>query len=324
LDGPIGVRVTGCTIDGYSGGDTIESGGVKVDTAIGCVVENTTITNCSIPSATPNQFNNAPITIIKSLDTEIKNCRVESPLHGWSGIHEDVDCVNTRLENNFFGYGSGSVITITTATDIPRYAPVSSQSIGQSLPQSTIYSPLARFAVAPGTFTIETFNGTAMTTQTVSFTGVTNTSFTGCTGGTGQMISGALPDISLLGTNVQEFDTTYATADGYQTLKKVGPQFRSRRKVTSSTSLALTDAVVGVDSSAGAVTLTLPTPSTAAAYGSSWTLRIQDEGNAAATHNITIARAGTEKINGAAADYVISTNSKGVNVYSDGTDWFIS
>jgi len=99
-----------------------------------------------------------------------------------------------------------------------------------------------------------------------------------------------------------------------------------RRKVTANTSVAADDQIVGVDSSGGAVTVTLPDPATFGRVGAyqsgSQILTVKDEGFAAATHTITVARHATEKIDNAAADKTIVSNGGSLRLYTDGTNWF--
>jgi hypothetical protein len=58
--------------------------------------------------------------------------------------------------------------------------------------------------------------------------------------------------------------------------------------------------------------------------GAALTFTVQDEKGAAAIHRISISPFGTEKINGVAAPYSLSTNWQRVMIYTDGTDWFVS
>lgn len=71
-----------------------------------------------------------------------------------------------------------------------------------------------------------------------------------------------------------------------------------------------------VDTSAGR-TLTLPTPAL-----NMW-ITVKDKTGSAQTNNITIARAGSEKIETVAADYVISTDLQSLTFVSDSVDWWV-
>jgi hypothetical protein len=75
--------------------------------------------------------------------------------------------------------------------------------------------------------------------------------------------------------------------------------------------------VILVDTTS-ARSITLPSPAAAGR-----TLIIKDKSGTAATHNITIIRNGSEKIEGTAASYVMNTNFKNIKLISDGADWWI-
>lgn len=337
-NGCINVKYTGNFIDGYNGGDTVNSIGIQVNNCNNVTLEGNTVLNCSLQSASPNPSGSPPIQVVNSVNTIVRNNHIAAPEHGWSAFHESSNCTGTVLEGNTFGLGSGSTITVTSSTDNPRFGAISSASAGLTLPQATIFSPMAgQMQNQAGTLTIVTLVGGVPTTQNVTYTGTTATSFTGCTGGTGTMYLGAEPDITLAGTGSRAWNNIVATGDGSTSIiwskdpVNEASSFRGYRSVSGTGKTATTaDAIIGVDTTTLACDITLPNPATAItslsspSVSTSWTLRVQDESNNAATHNITIKRFGTEKINGVAADYVISTNSKGVTVYTNGTNWFIS
>lgn len=68
----------------------------------------------------------------------------------------------------------------------------------------------------------------------------------------------------------------------------------------------------------GAITVTLPTPTDGR------NLVIKDISGAANTNNVTIARHASEKIEGLAASFIFQTNWGVLNIYSDGTDWYLN
>lgn len=74
--------------------------------------------------------------------------------------------------------------------------------------------------------------------------------------------------------------------------------------------------VIWADSTSGAFTLTLPAPT------ANFVISIKDISGLAVTNPITIARNGSELIDGAAANDVISTAYYAVSYISDGTNWF--
>lgn len=77
------------------------------------------------------------------------------------------------------------------------------------------------------------------------------------------------------------------------------------------------DFIVGVDTTGGAVTITLGSAAVAAGK----VVIINDEGGNAGINNITIATEGSETIDGSATT-TISTDNATVRLYSDGTNWF--
>lgn len=91
---------------------------------------------------------------------------------------------------------------------------------------------------------------------------------------------------------------------------------RTNRVVAASATLS-NKRIHLADSTGGAITLTLPAPST------DLYIPIKDAGGDAAANNITIARAGAELIDGVAADYDLVANYEAVTVVSDGTNYFL-
>ena len=72
-----------------------------------------------------------------------------------------------------------------------------------------------------------------------------------------------------------------------------------------------------VDVSGGAVQVTLPTP------GVNVFVRIKDSTGSANTNNITVARNGSENIDGTAASYTMDSDLESKVFVSDGTNWFV-
>jgi hypothetical protein len=79
---------------------------------------------------------------------------------------------------------------------------------------------------------------------------------------------------------------------------------------------AANNTIILVDSSA-ARTINLPAPTANAS------ITIKDVGGLAGTNNITIARNGSEQIEGLASNYLIQTDWSSLRLVSDGTNWFI-
>ncbi len=82
--------------------------------------------------------------------------------------------------------------------------------------------------------------------------------------------------------------------------------------------LLAADEIVQVDSSTGVVSLQLPAVAGKRAF------MIKDVGGAAATSNITLVRASTEKIENVAASKTLTIGYGSWLVWSDGTNWWIS
>ena len=72
-----------------------------------------------------------------------------------------------------------------------------------------------------------------------------------------------------------------------------------------------------IDCNGGVVQLTLPTPA------SGTYVVVKDETGSSNTNNITIARNGSESIEGVAANYVVDSDFAYMTFLSDGTDWVI-
>lgn len=85
--------------------------------------------------------------------------------------------------------------------------------------------------------------------------------------------------------------------------------------ITTNTTLACNS--YNFVSTASARSETLPTPVPGCR------IQIKDKTCTANTNNITIVRAGSEKIETIAASYIISANCEAIFLVSDGTDWFI-
>lgn len=104
--------------------------------------------------------------------------------------------------------------------------------------------------------------------------------------------------------------------DGGNLYTQKGRRAGVRTLTTSPTTLAATDEVVLVDTSAVTHTITLP------AVAAGRRITIKDSGNNAATRNITVNRGGTSLIDGATSQ-TINTNYGRLDLVSNGTNWFI-
>jgi len=93
-----------------------------------------------------------------------------------------------------------------------------------------------------------------------------------------------------------------------------------RSAITAATyTILVTDYYIGADTSSNTITLTLPA---ASAAGSGKTYVIKDEGGNAAANAITVDGNGTETVDGAATVDVTSPYGA-LNLYSDGSNWFV-
>ncbi len=88
---------------------------------------------------------------------------------------------------------------------------------------------------------------------------------------------------------------------------------------TGNYTLTVTDTTIFCDTSGGAFSLTLPTPSTVTGH----IYRVIDTKGTFNTNNLTLVRAASEKIEGLAASKLLQTNWGWFSVISDGTDWFV-
>jgi len=88
---------------------------------------------------------------------------------------------------------------------------------------------------------------------------------------------------------------------------------------TANYTMVATDSIIFCDTSGGAFTLTLPSPSTVTGR----VFKIIDSTGSFNTNNLTLARSASEKIEGLAASKVLQTAWGWFNVVSNGTDWFV-
>jgi hypothetical protein len=336
LNHSVNVKCINNFINGYNGDGVNDTVAIEFNSTNNCSMENNTVLNCGLSSGPTNT---APsIRLSKAIGTVVTGNIVDAPEFGWSGFHEMSDCVGTVFYNNSFGLGSGSTITLTSPLENPRFGRISSASAGATLPQATIYSPMCVQLQNPdsgGSFTILTTTGL----QTVTYTGATATAFTGCSGGTGDMYLGAAPGVLLEGTGSRAWNITLATGDGstsviwsrdsiIETSSYTGYRLVSGAAQTAT----VADSIIGADTSTAPCDITLPDPAAAfvnlastfsTPISATWRVLVHDEANNASVNNITIKRPNPAiKINGVAADKVISTNSGVLELWTNGTDYF--
>jgi hypothetical protein len=75
--------------------------------------------------------------------------------------------------------------------------------------------------------------------------------------------------------------------------------------------------IIICDSSGGAFNLTLPTPA------AGFAISVKDKLGTFSTNNVTLVRAGSEKIENLAANYAMQADFGSYHIVSDGTDWFL-
>lgn len=88
---------------------------------------------------------------------------------------------------------------------------------------------------------------------------------------------------------------------------------------TANYTILTTDSTIFCDTSGGAFTLTLPSPTSIAGK----IFRIIDITGFFQTNNLTLARSSTEKIEGLAASKILQTAWGWFQITTDGTDWFV-
>jgi trimeric autotransporter adhesin len=88
---------------------------------------------------------------------------------------------------------------------------------------------------------------------------------------------------------------------------------------SSNYTILSTDSTIGVDTTSGSFTLTLPSPAGLAGK----IYRIIDTEGTLSTNNLTLARSASEEISGLAANKVFSTDWGFWTVTTDGTDWYV-
>lgn len=103
----------------------------------------------------------------------------------------------------------------------------------------------------------------------------------------------------------------------FKALQVNGAQFVNTVAPTTTYSTKNDDYIIGVVSSSTGITVTISAGEVVAGR----VLIINDQSGNSNTYNITVATAGSEKIDG--GDTVtISTNKASLGIYCDGTNWF--
>ena len=140
------------------------------------------------------------------------------------------------------------------------------------------------------------------------------------TGLTGLTFSTGVQAVSILDEDNMASDSvtalvTQQSVKAYVDSSVAGGVF-SVNSVAINTSAAANQTYL-VDVSGGVVQVTLPTP------GVNVFVRIKDSTGSANTNNITVARNGSENIDGTAASYIMDSDLESKVFVSDGTNWFV-
>lgn len=112
---------------------------------------------------------------------------------------------------------------------------------------------------------------------------------------------------------------TITNGSGSITIASTATSTLSQTTKTANYTILSTDDIIFCDTSGGAFTLTLPNPSTV----SGKIYRIIDSTGNFNANNLTLARFGTEKIEGLAASKILQTNWGWFQVTTNTVDWFV-
>lgn len=118
-------------------------------------------------------------------------------------------------------------------------------------------------------------------------------------------------------SDLKEFRTQ--TGGLIVTMPSSGNDIKNRRTVTGTASLDPPDTVTAITSISGAITLTLPDPSTLSA-GKMMTI-IDESGSVSDSNKVTVDAAGGGLINGSAS-FDLTTAYDSVSFICNGTNWF--
>jgi hypothetical protein len=137
--------------------------------------------------------------------------------------------------------------------------------------------------------------------------------FLGASAVTRPTISGSRGGNAALGDLLSDLATLGLITDS----TTAGATLATTTVTAINSNVTLTDKAVHLVDTSAARSLTLPAP-TATAY-----IVIKDATGTCQTNNITLVRAGSEKIETVAASYVLNTDLGSWTIVSNGTDWFI-
>lgn len=197
-----------------------------------------------------------------------------------------------RGDGTWAAAGAGTVTSV--ALTVPSFLSVAGSPVTSS-----------------GTLAVS-LSGTALPVTSGGTGVVSATAYAVLCGGTTS--TGAFQSVSGVGTSGQVLTSNGAAALPTWQAAGGGSSF-TVSSVNSNTSMAASTIYL-VDCSGGAINMTFPSPV------SGTIIYIKDSKGSAATNNITLVRAGSEKIEGIAASYILSTAWGDLQAVSDGTDWY--
>ena len=218
----------------------------------------------------------------------------------------------------------GSITVVNTGSSLQVYNSVLNGSnpacitLGTNAGASAIYNSVINAGTGPG------INFSAAATLTLSNVsiGSSNTNAIDASGGSGTLI---YDNISFFGTSSQinssitqtlmNLTTANLRANGLAYLH--GGTAYAYIPTAVSYPVLTSDVIIGVTSTSSARTITMP--NSGMTTGQRWT--IKDESGGAATHNITISGNGAD-IDGSTT-YVMNSNYQAVDIYWNGTNFFI-
>jgi len=141
----------------HTGGMIIASSG-SLDNNVGQIT--VAVLNPALPSAEQDQLEEGEPSAQPQSPQDILQMRLGQPI--------------AYIPNSYYSYAMQTN---------PSSTPIEAPSVGQALPQATIHVASTDAFLASGTIDVPTTTGTSQ----VTYSGVTETSFTGCAGGTGVM-----------------------------------------------------------------------------------------------------------------------------------------
>jgi hypothetical protein len=259
----------------------------------------------------------------------------------FSGFGGSILSVTTDDGASTFPSGGGAIGILTGI--VPAHSvPINSLHTAPNNVTINVQYSTARATTLAAAAGMASFNSTNFTVDANGFVSLLGSSFVNSVTGSGSVTASPTTGAVVVGlTGITQFNTLVggasntiinvppgtagqalvsnggAAAPSYQNVSVLG-----YRQISGNGSILPADKVIGESSTAAAYTISLPNPlSGGLVAGQIWT--IKDESNGAGTNNITInVTGGTALIDGAATT-VINTNSGSLDIYYNGTNYFI-